>query len=643
MEKFPSSPVIHRSAPLRAGLWLCLPALACGAEVPSTGFTVDNGNRNQVLALWHRVYQASEGYEKRIGWTGNYQGNPGKTSREFADDVERRVNYFRAMCGLPSDVRVNTDSKVLVEPGDAHKPPATTLKREAAQASALLLIRNYNPKTGSDPAITHDPPQSLTGWSAAAWNGNARGNIAFGTYGPGAITEYVVEELASGTATSSWNSLVGHRRWTLFPPATDFATGDQPGTSAERPPTNSLYITQHEAELKTNLSPGFVAYPPAGYFPAPLNSRFWSLSREGADFDAAQVKVTDSAGKPVLVTNVQSNSNFGDPALIWEVGGAAAAKSVYADRSFKVSVTGIGGDNIPTSLSYTVRLIHPDRLTSNQSLNGPPTAPPHKIAEAHNHSIFYTLSPPPEAEALQVASFRKRSSSWSEGAEKKPRARVIDRTSDSYELRTSMADYPAFGALSGKRAFRLTFPVSYDLLVRGVPEQSFEIDRLLLPKSNAKLRFLYRRGYMTKGSMLSVECSANGGVTWKRLGKPIKGVSNNQFDNKISTAVMDLPKSKAPIRIRFRFHTSPSAPIYTHEATPTQPTGIFIDDITTSHCDWLELRKLNPLAAAATGFYFNASTAGAPLVKGDKWCLALRTRLGGKWFPYGPLKNVTVK
>lgn len=605
-------------------------------RMSSSGFAVDTGNRNDVLAFWHAVYQASEGYEKRIGWSGNYKGNEGRVSNDFIDDVERRVNYFRAMCGVPATVRFNTGATVLIESADVHKPPRLTLKSAAAQAAALMLIRNYNPSTGKDPAIDHDPPASLVGWSEAAWNANARGNLAFGIFGPGAVTEYMVEELSSGSTVSSWNSLVGHRRWITFPDSTDFATGDQPGESVARPPTNVLYISQKPDQLVPDPTPGFVAYPPPGFFPARINSRYWSLSHGGADFDSASVKVTDAGGNPVAVSGVMSNANFGSPALIWQVSGAAAAKSVYSDATFNVKVTGIGGTGVPASFSYVVTLINPDRILSDQTIIGSGTA-------ASGGSTTCAFTPPVGAESIGITAFLKKSSVWKETAEKKSDSRVIDRTAANYSLKAKMASFPDFGVVSGSRAFRLTFPVSYDLMVRGVPEQSFELDRPVLPDKNAQVRFLFRRGFMTKGSTLVVETSNDGGVIWKSAGKSIKGVSNTIYDVNVSSAVINLPKSDQPIRIRFRYFAKPGVAIYTHEASPKSPTGIFIDDITTKNCSWLDPRKTTLLPASATKFVFNSSTAGGALNAGDQWRLGMTTKLGGKWFPHGPLKAVTIK
>ena len=602
----------------------------------SRGFEVNQLSRNDVVGFWHAVYQASEGYEKRVGWTGNLNGNPGSVSRAFADDVERRINYFRAMCGVPANVRVNTASTVVIDPASPFKPAPSVRKSEAAQAAALMLIRNYNPGTGTNPAIDHNPTPSLAGWSPAAWNANANGNLAFGLFGPGAITEYMMEEAVSGTATSVWNTLVGHRRWCLLPDATDFATGDHPGGAPTQPPTNVLYITQHPGEQSAGNSPGFVCYPSPGFFPAPINSRFWSLSHEGADFSNARVSMTDARGNPVTITAIRHNATYGNPAIIWEVAGSAATKFVASDQTFHVRVTGIQGVDLPSSHTYSVTLINPDRISSSQTLVGNATV-------SANSGAGFRFTTPTDCEALRITTFRRKPASWVEGAETSPKPKVIDRTSPKYKLLASNTDKGSLGALSNNRSFRLTFPSSYDKLVRGVPDQSFEIDRLILPKSRAKLQFAYRRGFMTKGSVLVVEVSKDGGATWKPQGKPITGVSNTRYDTGASRATITLPPSTQPVRVRFRYYARKGLAIYTHEAAPTSPTGIFIDDIAFKNCDWLEPLKTTVLPKTASAFTFQKSTAGAPLVKGDRWTLALSTRLGGRWFPYGPMKQVTVK
>lgn len=622
------------SLPSLAKAWLPGTYPAAPLRMTTSGFSVNNQDRNDVVAFWHAVYQASEGYETRINWTGNYSGNNGTISNDFVDDVERRLNYFRAMCGVDANAAVNSGAKVLVEATDAFKPATSTLKSTACQNSALMLIRNYNSSTGVDPALTHNPPSNLVGWSASAWNASSHSNFAFGLYGPGAMTEYFGEALSGNISTSSWNSLVGHRRWCLFPESTDFATGDQPGTSAFVPPTNVFYVIPKPTELLDTTGQGFVTYPPAGFFPANLNSKYWSISLKGADFSAATVKMTNASGVTVPVSNVQSNNSYGDPAIVWGVSPVAAVGTVATDTTYSVKVAGIAGTGVPKTLNYSVTLINPDQILSDQRLTGPTSI----VASGLGR---YAFTRPAGAEALQVGAFNQNSTAWTENAEVAADARVIDGTAANYPLIVKPSSFAGFGSVSGVSSFRLTFPTSYDAIVRGVPEQSFELDRNIIAKTNAKLNFKFRRGYMTKGSSLAVETSADEGVTWNALGTPITGVSDTHYDLTVSSASLALTKSTTSVRVRFRYFTTGGS-IYTQESYPTFPTGIFIDDITTTHCEFLDLKKTNTLFASATKFVFKSATAGTALVPGTQWQLKLRTKLGGRWFPFGPGKAVTI-
>lgn len=598
------------------------------------GFSVDNGNRNDVVSFWHAVYQASEGYEKRVGWTGNYSGKSGTVSKEFTADVERRLNYFRAMCGLNAYARVNTGSRVVIESTDPYKPSSSITKAAAAQEAAMLLIRNYDSKTGNDPALTHFPQPGLTGWSPAAWNALAKGNLAFGLYGPGALTEYMLEKISSGSVTSAWNSEVGHRRWCLYPRATDFASGDQPGTSAYQPPSNIFYVIPNPSELDKNTSTGFVAFPPAGYFPAALNTPYWSLSRENADFSSARVTMTDSHGTSLPVTLVKTIGNFGDPAIIWKVNDATAISSVIDDSRFNVVVSGILGLGIPTSLSYSVTLINPDRITSPQTLRGARKIPA-------KGSASYSFTPPPMAQALAVVASIPTPATWIEDGEVAKKTQVIDHTGSNYKLIASGSALSGFYPLSGTSSFRLTFPTTYDPILRGVPEQSFELAREITARSNATLDFKFRRGYMTRGSSLVIERSLDGGVSWDAVGNPISGVSDTRYDDKVSQAHVKLPRSSKPFRIRFRYFTRGGI-IYTQEDAPKSPTGIYLDDISLTGCDCLVEKKTFPVSPDSGSFSLNTKRLGKKLVKGDKFVLALRTKIGGKWFPNGPLKKLVV-
>lgn len=593
--------------------------------MPTRGFVVDTSDRNEVVSFYQTFYMASEGYRDRIGWTGNYSsvaaGAEGTVSAEFAGDVERRVNYFRAMCGLKANVRVNSGAAVGITPGDEWVPPAATTKAAASQRSALMIIRTY-PGNGG---LSHDPPTSATAWTTAAWNANKNGNLALGFFGPGAVDAYFKEDV---TGISAWNVDVGHRRWLMFPLSTDFATGDTPGsftpgTGSVRPPSNSLYVVPKTAELDFTAPVKFAPYPPAGFFPAKLNATFWSLSYPEANFSAATVSLKDAAMNSVPVTVVSRRSGYGDNSIVWQVPAAAAVKSVASDTTWHVTVSNIGGAGVPAQHSYSVTLIDPDRLNQTPLVAGDPLPV--------GSGSVYTVSGVTGADEMEAGLFLRRPATWTEGAEDAPALTVIDGTHSSYPLRAATAGYVKTGA----KAFRLTFPTRYDPFINGVPQQQFELGHELVPGPGGQLVFQLRRGLMTAASKLAVEFSADDGTTWSPLGSPVSGVGG-AGDPAFQPISLNLPAGPAPLRIRFRYFLSDTtSPLYAHEDYPTQPTGVFIDDIAVTGCDWLDPASTVRSAGLAS-FALDAATAGIPLEAGQEWWLRARAILGGKAFAHGP-------
>ena len=604
--------------------------------MPTRDFAVNNADRNDVAAFWHAVYKASEGYEKRVGWSGDYAGTNGATAPEFLDDVERRLNFFRALCGVHSQAAVNSGLPVVMDSEDLFFPDAAATRESAAQAGALMMVRTYKDLDCFE-AIDHNPPKTAVGWSELAWNGNAHGNLAFGVYGPGAVNQYLLEENPRDVQSTEWNVNVGHRRWCLYPRGVNFASGDQPGSYVTGqslvPPTNVFYVSQEDSEYWDGESPGFVTYPPAGYFPAALNSPFWSVSMEGADFSNATVTVKDAYGAVVPISGLITNAIFGDPAMIWKMPATAAVKSVYNDTSFTVSVTGIQGTGVPPNHSYKVTLINPDRLTCSHAISG--SAKP-----VAGKSTSYSFLPPSGAQSIIVGVSKYEPATWLETAEAGTTGAILNGTAGTYPLACAMAQFPGFGTIEGKYAFRLTFPVCYDLILRGAPEQNFELNREIIANKGAALSFKYKRGLMSTDTRMVVEGSYDGGVSWKAL-TTISGESNTSYVPKTCSKQIALASSDCPLRIRFRLFAAGNT-IFHHQGMEKYPTGIFIDSITTTNCTSLTLKKQNVLNPTAKSFTLNKASAGAKLVTGDYWGIRMRAKLGGRWFAYGPVKKVKV-
>jgi hypothetical protein len=596
-----------------------------GKRMATGGFELDPNNRDEAVSFYHAVYQASEGYEKRVGWTGSFPDTPGTTSAVFEDDVERRINYFRAVTGVHANTRVNTDSPVLINGDDPFKPAAKLTKAAATRSAALMIAASYDSTLGTVSGMSHDPRPHVPSWSPAAWNAAANGNLAFGTFGPGAVDEYVVEELLANSATSEWNSLVGHRRWLLASDSTDFATGDYPGESAFRPPSNVMYVVQRNEEIAVLPETPFVSYPPAGYSPARFNSRFWSLSHKDADFSAATVKVVDAAGAKVPVVDVKANSFFGEPALIWQVSGIAAARTTTSDRRYKVTVQGIQGEGVPTSLTYDVVFFNPVLLRRLSPISVVGKAQPGKLVKLE-------IKPFSGARSSRVVQYQRSSKAWTEDGEgKKPD--VIDKTSPVYPLLAVSAGAKGMGAVSGSKSFNLTFPQVYDLIARGVPEQIMELGPWVHTKTGSTLEFVYRRGLMSDATSLVVEVSTDQGVTWKSVGKAIKGDAGARPDVASIRAVYGLPKVEMPLRVRFRyFYAVPGGPLTSHLDQPGFPTGIFLDDIKLMQCDILVPLKAKVISGKS--ILIQAPVTAKP---GDILSYGLESEFGGAWMQTGPL------
>jgi hypothetical protein len=71
-----------------------------GAGAPAV---VDLASRQSVLRFYRDVYLATQGTP--LGWTGSQSVcDPGATSTAYRQAIARRINYFRAMAGVPGDV-----------------------------------------------------------------------------------------------------------------------------------------------------------------------------------------------------------------------------------------------------------------------------------------------------------------------------------------------------------------------------------------------------------------------------------------------------------------------------------------------------------------------------------------------------------
>ena len=133
--------------------------------VVNGGFTVDTTSREQVREFYNAVYQSSAGIP--INTTAVVASCiPGTNAPAFGNATLRRINWFRALAGLPAAVTFNA------------------AENTKDQAGALMMA--------AQGALQHTG--NWTGWACLSSDGTnaaANSNIALGNYGPDAITAYI--------------------------------------------------------------------------------------------------------------------------------------------------------------------------------------------------------------------------------------------------------------------------------------------------------------------------------------------------------------------------------------------------------------------------------------------------------------------
>ena len=296
----------------------CVPAPTPPAP-PTTSTTVAvDASRAMAARLWATEYLPSLGAASQ--WSGSVAScASGSVTASYRTAVLRRINYFRAMAGLPT---VQLD---------------TTLSTKAGEAALMMVANN---------TLSHDPPVTWLCYTADGAEAASRSNLFLGRSGPEAIDGYIEDEGAT-------NPAAGHRRWLLHPPTARMGMGDIPGQ------TNALWVVGGAGRAVVPRD-GYVAWPPKGYVPRSLVFPRWSFALVGADLGAASVTVTRN-GRACPVTVVHRDrppGTFGDPAVVWDLD-SRCFPGTGGDVTYRVSVSGVVVAGVTRSYSYTVTAFTP--------------------------------------------------------------------------------------------------------------------------------------------------------------------------------------------------------------------------------------------------------------------------------------------
>jgi hypothetical protein len=306
------------------------------ASAPQTGSNwYDTSDRTAMRNNWNLVYWPA-GYVPS-GWTGDVAANiPGTTTQAFKNAVAARIDWFRAMAGVPVGITLD---------------PVYSAKDQQA---ALMFSANR--------ALDHHPQQgSWINWTPEAAEAAANSNICIGfPDDPGCILAYIAD-------FGSNNYFVGHRRWILYPQTQTMGTGDVPesGPSGNPyPAANALWVFDGRyGTARPATRSGYVAWPPPGFVPYQAVWARWSFSYPNADFTGAAVSMT-RGGQSIPVALETVATNYGENTLVWVP--ENLNPNIYlppsppvSDTTYTVHIGNVIIGGTPQTFDYTVVVFDP--------------------------------------------------------------------------------------------------------------------------------------------------------------------------------------------------------------------------------------------------------------------------------------------
>jgi hypothetical protein len=429
--------------------------------LPDAGLSINVQDREAVRNFYNGMIGLTENVP--IEWTGNYDtGNAGDTSQAFKNATLLRLNWYRAMAGLPANAAFNSEFN-------------------APDQKAALMMSVAG-------KLSHTPESNWTFYSSAGYEGASHSNLSLGAYGPAAIDSYIWDAGAN-------NAVVGHRRWIFYPQTTTFGTGDVPrgtynGNSVWG--SNALWTLGYDPSAKRPaVRDNFVAWPPSGYVPYQTVYGRWSFSLPQTDFSKATVEVSRN-GAAIPVTIESTGSGAGESTIVWLLSGTTDATKwakPLNDEIYNVKVTVPRGSLTPSIYEYTVKVFDP--ATQNA---GAERATVSTVATvAANTPVPATVLGITNATGYELAALRRAAFT------------PTQLNGPALWKATTTGTYTAVGS----NGFRLGHPT--------FSAQSIALNKPLNLGSTSKLQFSIQRGLLNPGQVFAVQASTDEGLTWKDL------------------------------------------------------------------------------------------------------------------------------
>jgi uncharacterized protein YkwD len=526
-------------------------------HIQGAPYTVNTASREEVRSFFNTVHAASEGAV--MNWTGNHTNcDSGTTAAGFRDAVVRRINFFRAMAGVPAGIVLND------------------IFNAKDQDAALMMSANNQ--------LSHTPTNTWRCYSTDGTNAAANSNLALGSAGPDAITGYMFDHGAN-------NAPVGHRRWLLYPQTQTMGTGDVEAAGANATANATWVFDGNYGEPRPATRTNFVSWPPPGFVPYLIVYPRWSFSYPLADLSSASVTLS-SSGTNVPVRLEPVATGRGENTLVWVPDNLDANDYAFAwprpaaDKTYSVTVQNarIGGS--PTTFTYAVIVFDPEVPGPDSVL--PVINGPAQPAVGQNNA--YTFSPVPNDTGYQWRSSLPVPFSAVEGAEN-GLADFASNTSPGYAVVVSSP------RVSDSFAFHLAQPAP-------PRAQTLTYTRVLLPGANAQIRFSSRLGWATVTQAARVQASLDQGSSWLDL--YTQAGTDGRGEQSFTTRTASLsPFAGRSLLVRFNYEYTGGSYYYSTDSG----VGWHFDDISFTDTEELTDRAITDVPHG-TNFTFAPAQAG---------------------------------
>ncbi|MGO8763513.1 MAG: hypothetical protein ACLQSR_00075 [Limisphaerales bacterium] len=503
-------PDLGQAAPAPSGLSLNPPAKGTKGSLPmlqpvTGGFSVNTDAREETRDFYNGLFPVSDNVPQDSTADASVCV-PGHNSNAFQQAELLRLNWFRAMAGMPATISLNP------------------IDNWGSQQMAVIMSENN--------VLNHNPPDTYTCYNTFAAS-YAGGDQALGADGAEATMLFIWD---FGTN----NSEVGHRRWILYPSETVMGFGDVPGAGTNAAANLTYVFDPASFGARPATRKPYVSWPPEGFVPYQVVFPYWSFALSNADFSAATVSMT-SNGVPVATVIQPYKTGYGENTLVWVPMGLDGTQEGATfpfdgtDTVYSVTVGNITNNGVAVSYSYNVTVFDPAMPGADYiptAMNGPAQA----VAGAG--TVYSAVAP----NDPHVSSYNF----------------LIAQT-----VSGNLFDDGSMGLMN----FTLTPPPNYSVtttepfgsgscfnlehyLANSSP-QFLQLNEELLPATNTVLDFESELGFATANEVARVQVSADSGANWADI---YTQSGNGSYESSFTEHSLSLSNyAGTAIRLRFNY------------------------------------------------------------------------------------------